>query len=450
MYRNFRKTIKKAGFVIIAATCLLSASSVYGASKAPTAPAPGENYDIVVLGDSLAAGYQKGFTGESVPYGYAEHVYEQALMRGYRAEYVNYGLLGLRTAPLNKWLNEAVSGKASDVAGIQPGIIDPRASSILAKSAQLKEDLTEAELILISIGGNDFLEMVDALGTTAGFSDLDSEKKDALQRDIDARIVSYKNEVGSILNTVHTLQPNAEIVIANQYLPVPFLTFNDKVTYLGLPESTALFLKESQTKLNSELASVVKDLQAQGANISIADAASAIEKNILSFTSITATDADGKPEPDIHPTEKGYAEMGKAYANELWGSYATLQPRKSGVPISVVVGGKEVVTKYDPLIKQGRTYLALSTVIEALGADLKWDAKTSTATISTGERTVSITIGASTIVVDGKTVPLNAEPAYLQQFPGEKKTYVPLAALSEGLGFQVVYRASLKAAFINP
>ncbi len=449
MYRNFRKTIKKAGFVIIAATCLLSASSVYGASKASRAPTPGENYDIVVLGDSLAAGYQKGFTGESVPYGFAEHVYEQALMRGYRAEYVNYGLLGLRTAPLNKWLDEAVSGKASDVAGIQPGIIDPRASSILAKSPQLKEDLTQAELILISIGGNDFLEMVGTMGTTAAFSDLDSEKKAALQGDIDERIQSYKNEVGSILNTVHTLQPNAEIVIANQYLPVPFLTINKEIRYL-IDQSTALFLKEGQSKLNSELASVVKDLQAQGANISIADAASAIEKNILSFTSITATDADGKPEPDIHPTEKGYAEMGKAYANELWGSYATLQPRKSGVPISVVVGGKEVVTKYDPLIKQGRTYLALSTVIEALGADLKWDAKTSTATISTGERTVSITIGASTIVVDGKTVPLNAEPAYLQQFPGEKKTYVPLAALSEGLGFQVIYRASLKAAFINP
>ncbi|MHA7965783.1 stalk domain-containing protein [Paenibacillus sp. CAU 1782] len=449
MYSNLRKTLKKAGVVMIAAACLLTTSAVYGASNAAKAPAPGQNYDIVVLGDSLAAGYQKGFTADSVPYGFAEHVYEQALIRGYRANYDNYGILGLRTGPLNKWLSEAAQGKTSTVAGIQPDVVDPRASAILARSAALKEDLTEADLVLVSIGGNDFLAMVEALDASTPFKDLSADKKNALQQDIDQRIQSYKSELNGILNTVHTLQPNAEIVVANQYLPVPFLTFNDTVTYL-IDQSTALFLKEGQAKLNSEVSSVVKDLKAQGVNISIADAASAIEKNILGFTSISATGADGKPEPDIHPTEKGYAELGKAYATAVWGSYATLQPRKSGVPISVVVGGKEVVTKYDPLIKQGRTFLALSTVIEALGADLKWDAKSSTATISTGGRTVSITIGASTIIVDGKKVPLNAEPAYLEQFPGEKKTYVPLAALSEGLGFQVVYRASLKAAFINP
>ncbi|MDF2837563.1 MAG: copper amine oxidase protein [Paenibacillus sp.] len=84
-----------------------------------------------------------------------------------------------------------------------------------------------------------------------------------------------------------------------------------------------------------------------------------------------------------------------------------------------------------------------------MGAELVWDAKTSTATIMLGGRTVDVTVGAKTIRVDGKTVPLKADPAYLQPFVGESKTYLPLAALSEGLGFQVEYRHEKRIAFIN-
>lgn len=463
MYSKLRKTLRTTGVGLITATCLLSTSlasasvpgtfPVSATSAAAAAESPfkvvNQSYDIVVLGDSLAAGYQKGFTKDSEPYGFAEHVYEQALMRGNRAEFSNYGILGLRTPALNKWLTAAVDGKTATVADVQPNLADPRAADILAQTDKLIEDLSNAELVLISIGGNDFMEMVNSASSTTAFSDLSVTEKSALEQDILNRIDNYKNELSSVFKTVLELQPEAKIVIANQYLPVPFLTFNDQITYMGLPQSTALFLKEGQAKLNAELESLVATLAADGANITLADAATAVEKNIIGYTTITAKDENGNPEPDIHPTASGYAEMGKAYSNAIWGSYLNLQPRKAGVPISVVVGGKEVVTDYAPVIKQGRTFLSLRDVTDALGADLQWDAKTSTATISTGGKTVAITVGANTITVDGKKVPLNAEPAYLQQFPGEKKTYVPLAALSEGLGFQVVYRASLKAAFIN-
>ncbi|GBG09904.1 copper amine oxidase domain-containing protein [Paenibacillus agaridevorans] len=442
MYSKFRNMLKMTALGAASAALLVQAGSAFAA---PASAGSAASYDIVVLGDSIAAGYQAGFTEQSVPYGFAEHVFEQALFQGLRAEYVNYGVLGLRTEGLANWLEAAIAGEKVTEADVQAGLSDkdPRAKQMLAEMTDtLAGDIRDAETVLISIGGNDFLGFVNELGLTTNVDALSAGDKTALQDKLDALINNYTTQLDDILGMIGELQPKAEVVIANQYLPLPVLKLpNGETTYPKVAKSAALFLKDGQSNLNARLGEVVKAHGNKGLSIKISDAAAVIEKSILTLTSIS----DG----DIHPKAAGYAALGKAYSEQLWGEYKTVLPRAAGVPISVVVNGEEIVSKYAPVIQKGRTYLAVRDITDAMGAELKWDAATATATVSLDGRTVDITVGAATIRVNGETVPLNAEPAYLQQFPGEKKTYLPLAALSEGLGFQVEYRHEQKIAFIN-
>ncbi|MEK3882839.1 stalk domain-containing protein [Paenibacillus sp. PL2-23] len=436
MHSKLRKT---------AAATLAALMLTQGAflSAAETGANAASTYDIVVLGDSLAAGYEHGFTETSVPYGYAEHMYEQALFHGLRAEYDNYGLIGLTSEGLSKWLRSASAGKAASTASIQPGLYDPRADDIFKRTSELKADIQQAELVLITIGGNDFLSLIKGLQSGDNFADYDklsAPEQAALQSQLDGLLSGFEAQLSAALADIRKLQPGAEIVIANQYLPIPFAKIRNEVVYY-VPPGTAEFLLDGQRRLLAALESVAEPL-----SIKIADAAAAIESNVLIYTNVGKKGS----ERDIHPTRDGYKAIGKAFAEAVFGEYRTVSKKPASVPISVVVKGKELQTVYTPRIKNGRTFVAIADITDAIGAARSWNAKTNTATITLKDRTVELTIGAKTIKINGKTVPLNAEPAYFEQFPGEKKTYVPLAALSEGLGLQVRYREILDTAFINP
>ncbi|MCU6709186.1 stalk domain-containing protein [Paenibacillus sp. J5C_2022] len=442
MIRKFRN------FTLAASASVILATSVHtsGIAAATAQPVTGqadelrEEYRIVALGDSLAAGYEHGFDLESVPYGFVEHVYEQALFQGERAIYSNYGVLGLRTDGLEKWLSLAEASETAEAELIQADLPDPRAEVIFGQTPQLREDIESADLILVSIGSNDFSSLIKELGEEAVYEELADAEQEALLAGLQDSLDAFEASLSEALQTIVALNDEAKIVVSNQYLPIPFIKARGERNYL-IDQSTAQFLVDGQTQIHERLNHVAEELLAEGHNVAIVDAATAIEKSILGFTSVK--------EGDTHPTREGYEALGKAFSQLLWGEYREMQDRAEGVPISVVVNGTEVLTDYAPVIIKGRTFLAIRDITDAMGAALKWDPETDTAIISLADRQVELTIGADTIVVNGEQLPLGAEPAFLKQFPGEKKTYVPLAALSDGLGFQVVYRAEMKAAFIN-
>jgi hypothetical protein len=117
--------------------------------------------------------------------------------------------------------------------------------------------------------------------------------------------------------------------------------------------------------------------------------------------------------------------------------------------MSIVVKGVELNTPNKPILKNGQNFLALKDILNAVGANGKWYNKTSSATIEYGGRTVVITIGSKFIKVNGQNVAIDT-PAFLQKVGKEDKTYLPLAALATGLGFDVNYSSKLRTAFINP
>ena len=77
-----------------------------------------------------------------------------------------------------------------------------------------------------------------------------------------------------------------------------------------------------------------------------------------------------------------------------------------------------VVTKrlmdVTPVLRNNRTMLPLRYVAEAIGADVKWDAKTRTATFTKDGLTASVQVDGNEIVLsNGKTIKMDSKPLML-------------------------------------
>lgn len=445
LYSKFRKvSARAAAFAVI--TFLLTSGFAppytvspsernseiaYAASKVDKAIE--KTYRIVAVGDSVTAGFEYGFTEQSVPYGFAEHVYEQALFHGLRAEYTNYGVLGLRTTGLKQWMDAVVKGVGVQKTDVQSSLPDPRADRIFAETKQLRSALSQADLVVMTIGGNDMYAVLAKLEAGAAQEEAAAVLKNAL--------TTYETELEASLRLILSLQPYAEIVVADQYLPIPQPVKIGALVFPLYPEADRLFLKDSVKQLRERLNQVTGRLTKDGFHVKIANAASSFIDNELSFTSI----AQG----DIHPSRAGYAAMGKAFAKAIWGDYLVVKPRESGVPLSIIVKGKELTSANKPLLVQNRIFVPLRSITGMAGAAIKWNASTQTATVKLQGDSVDITVDAASISINGVTKPLQGPPAFLHTTGKARTLYVPLAVLSDGLKFQVIYRDTLKTVFIN-
>ena len=90
---------------------------------------------------------------------------------------------------------------------------------------------------------------------------------------------------------------------------------------------------------------------------------------------------------------------------------------KKAKRIELIVGNRTAVVderfaELDaaPYIKNGRTFLPVRFVAEALGASVGWDAATSTATLSSEEGIIKLTTHDKTITVNGKRIKMDVAP----------------------------------------
>ncbi len=100
----------------------------------------------------------------------------------------------------------------------------------------------------------------------------------------------------------------------------------------------------------------------------------------------------------------------------------------------IYVGKKRVQTRVEPLIRKGTTLIPLRAVSESLEADVKWDGKTKTVTITKGDKVIELKLRSSVIKVNGveKTI---SQPADIIS----GTTIVPLRVVSETLDAKVGY-----------
>ncbi len=370
---------------------------------------------IVFLGDSLTVGYEPDRKASSYD-GFAVRLKEQELFRG-RAMVDNEGILGLTSSGLHQYLNAITAGKKVSTSDIQSNL--PGAARTLDGASAAKQ-IRSANLITITIGGNDFL---NALGS------LTALPQDLSGLNLEPVISGYENNLKAIVDQLIALNPSATIVIADQYQPVPAVSGAD--LYSNLNRLAAQF-----SNIVDQTASSYK---AQGKDVRVAHIAEAFKGNELSMTHIA--------EGDIHPNASGYQSIAVAFSRAIWGEngYRTPPTSVNATDRTVIyTNGRLLNSSATPIVRSGRTYVALRDVTSALGARVAWSDKTKQATVTGGSSKVIIPLGGHAIKVNGQNVPTDA-PAFVQK----GKTYVPLAVLADGLGYDVQYVQRWKAVFVR-
>ena len=100
--------------------------------------------------------------------------------------------------------------------------------------------------------------------------------------------------------------------------------------------------------------------------------------------------------------------------------------------IQVELDGRPLHFNVPPTQVSGRTMVPLRGIFESLGAQVNWNANTSTITATKGTTDVRLSIGDPRATVDGRTVVLDAPAMILNG-----STMVPLRFISEALGADV-------------
>lgn len=119
--------------------------------------------------------------------------------------------------------------------------------------------------------------------------------------------------------------------------------------------------------------------------------------------------------------------------------------KEKDIPLNgIIVNDHIVYSDVYPYIKNNRTYVPIRFIAEELGYDVKWDGANRKVTMTNDGTTVELTIGSNKMMVNGKTVLLDA-PAEIR----DDRTFVPLRAIAEAFGEKVDYSSDYKAVYIG-
>ncbi len=107
---------------------------------------------------------------------------------------------------------------------------------------------------------------------------------------------------------------------------------------------------------------------------------------------------------------------------------------------SYTLNGNSVTMDVAPYIKDGRTFLPLRYVAEAAGvadSGITWDPATQEVTINKGGRQVQVTIGSTTMLINGEAVTMDAAPEITNG-----RTCLPFAWVAQALGANITWDAA--------
>lgn len=102
------------------------------------------------------------------------------------------------------------------------------------------------------------------------------------------------------------------------------------------------------------------------------------------------------------------------------------------IPITIKLDNQTLYFDKEPIIENGRTLVPFRGILEAMGAAVEWNAKTKTITCKKKTKTIILTIGSKTMMVDNKAVTLDVPPKII-----DKRTLIPLRAVSQALDAEV-------------
>ncbi|WP_207799677.1 stalk domain-containing protein [Candidatus Cryosericum hinesii] len=101
---------------------------------------------------------------------------------------------------------------------------------------------------------------------------------------------------------------------------------------------------------------------------------------------------------------------------------------------------KQVVLDQPPLIENGRTLVPFRFIGEALGAQIGWDPANRTVSYILGDKSIVLTIGSATAMVNGVKTTLDVAAKILPT----GRTVVPIRFISESIGAKVAWNATTR------
>ncbi|HHU33112.1 MAG TPA: copper amine oxidase N-terminal domain-containing protein, partial [Clostridia bacterium] len=87
-----------------------------------------------------------------------------------------------------------------------------------------------------------------------------------------------------------------------------------------------------------------------------------------------------------------------------------------------------------PVIKNGYTLVPVRGVFEKMGAEVKWDNKSQTVTITEGDNTIKLTLNSKKASVNGSTVNLDVPVQSINN-----RTLIPLRFITEAIGGSIFW-----------
>lgn len=120
----------------------------------------------------------------------------------------------------------------------------------------------------------------------------------------------------------------------------------------------------------------------------------------------------------------GYKQLGKYYK----------KLGKHGVKL--FVNGEESALAVPPVVQDGNTLVPFRTIAEALQAEVNWNEKTKTITITKEDITIKLILGSKTALVNGENKQLGVPSTTVKG-----TTLVPARFVSEALGAEVKWEA---------
>jgi len=164
-----------------------------------------------------------------------------------------------------------------------------------------------------------------------------------------------------------------------------------------------------------------------------------VKGDALIETAVEWLDDDGTG----HGTIDGW-ENSDVVADVAIATVGTPAPGESSADASFVIGnatysvnGVEKAMDVAPFIKDGRTFLPVRYVAEAVGVsedNLIWNQAAKTVTIMKGDRVAQLTIGSNILTVNGVQIPMDVKAAVV-----DGRTVLPLRYVAQALGAQVDY-----------
>lgn len=135
----------------------------------------------------------------------------------------------------------------------------------------------------------------------------------------------------------------------------------------------------------------------------------------------------------------------------LWDAASQTNKKSQVTPVNLALRGSYLPSDVPALAVSGRTLVPVRLISEQMQASVGWDKATNTVTISQGAKTIVLTIGSSTALVDDRPVQVPGDVSVtLVTHEGTARTMVPVRFVVENLDAAVNYDSTQRIVNIVP